>query len=133
MPLLPSSIVKILRPSIVWYALPPIAPTDDSILRYTQRHYADALPEEDLFRRVESERLTLEKLHETLWWLAFAVCLNFDKAYCLKVLELANNSELDSLFDRIAICCRLYSDGLCHETINCFIYSCIYCCLQTFK
>ena len=76
-----------------------------NLLKYRemQQSYANDLPGQDSDRRVEWEKLTLDQLQNTLWWLAFAVCLDFDESYFLKALDLIDNKGIDALLDKIAV------------------------------
>ena len=76
-----------------------------NLLKYRslQAHYADALPEKDIKRRVNLERLTYTTYKNVLQWLSFAVALKCNQAYFSELLRLVDNPGLDALYDRIAI------------------------------
>lgn len=71
--------------------------------RELQKKYADALPEEEMDRRVEWERLDFSTYKKTFMWLSFAVSLEANQEYLMKLLQLVDNEGLDIIYDRIAV------------------------------
>lgn len=75
-----------------------------NLLKYRemQQHFADALPEEDLSRRLQWERLDFSNYRKTLVWLAFATNISVSQDYFIKLLQLVDNKGLDTIYDSIA-------------------------------
>ncbi|WP_024609553.1 PoNe immunity protein domain-containing protein [Pseudoalteromonas sp. TB64] len=71
--------------------------------RQWQKHYADALPENEQVERIQWEELHEDDMRRTLIWLAFAYCLDMGQAYYQQVLELIANQGQDGLLDNIAV------------------------------
>jgi len=71
--------------------------------RQWQKHYADALPENEQAQRIGWEEIREDYLENFLTWLSFAYCLDMGQDYYQKMLNLIANQGLDALFDKIAV------------------------------
>ncbi|GAA0824384.1 hypothetical protein GCM10009111_35020 [Colwellia asteriadis] len=71
--------------------------------RQWQKHYADALPENEQVARIGLEEIREDYLEDWLRWLAFAYCLGMGQDYYQQVLELIANQGQDGLLDNIAV------------------------------
>ncbi|UTV26482.1 PoNe immunity protein domain-containing protein [Photobacterium atrarenae] len=71
--------------------------------REWQKHYADALSEDEQSKRVGREELREDYMEQFLKWFAFAYCVGMGDSYYRKMLDLTGNKGLDILFDSIAV------------------------------